>query len=149
MTPDVAIRQVFDWFNANGGANRPFAEPPTVQGVNTKIGGSLDSPNSIEYAAGVSRLLGERGSARADYVFRDYNDFYILRTDLSTGKVTDDLGKVYDLSLVENSNDLERRYQGASFQVRIALAVVSTWEGTTRSHAPGGTSTAKIPPADR
>ena len=45
VTPDVAIRQVFDWFNANGGANRPFAEPPTVPGVNTKIGGSLDSPN--------------------------------------------------------------------------------------------------------
>ena len=49
-------------------------------------------------------------------MFRDYNDFYILRTDLTTGKVTDDLGRVYDLSLVENSNDLERRYQGGSFQ---------------------------------
>ena len=118
VTPDVAIRQVFDWFNANGGANRPFAEPPTVQGVNKKIGSSLDSPNSLEYAAGVSRVLGQRGSARVDYVFRDYNDFYIDRTDLSTGKVTDDLGKLYDLTLVENSNDgLERRYQGASFQV--------------------------------
>jgi hypothetical protein len=117
VTPDVAIRQVFDWFNANGGANRPFAEPPTVAGVSTKIGESLDSPNSIEYAAGLSRLLGERGSARVDYVFRDYNDFYILRTDMSTGKVTDSLGKVYDLSLVENSNELERRYQGATFQL--------------------------------
>jgi len=117
VTPDVAIKQVFDWFNANGGETRPFGEPPTVQGVNTKIGGSLSSPNSIEYAAGVSRLIGNRGSARVDYVFRDYNDFYILRTDLSTGKVTDNLGKVYDLNLVENSNDLERRYQGASFQV--------------------------------
>ena len=117
VTSDVAIKQVFDWFNANGGANRPFAEPPTVQGVSTKIGGSLDSPNSLEYAAGVSRVLGQRGSVRVDYVFRDYNDFYILRTDMSTGKATDNLGKVYDLSLVENSNDLERRYQGASFQV--------------------------------
>ena len=121
-----------------------------MPGVNTQIGGSLDSPNSLEYAAGVSRLLGERGSARADYVFRDFNDFYVLRTDLSTGKVTDNLGKVYDLSLVENSNDLERRYQGASFQVDLSL-----WrrrrrrQGTTRCHARGAISTAKIPRADR
>jgi hypothetical protein len=116
VTPDVAIQQLFNWFNANGGAARPFAEPPSVQGVNTRIGGSLDSPNSIEYAAGVSRQIGERGSVRADWVFRDYNDFYILRTDLTTGKVTDDLGTVYDVSLVENSNDLERRYHAGSFQ---------------------------------
>ena len=44
-----------------------------------------------------------------------------MRTDLSTGKVTDNLGKVYDLNLVENSNDLERRYQGGSFQVDVSL----------------------------
>jgi len=116
VTPDVAIRQVFDWYNANGGANRPFAEPPSVQGVNTRIGESLTSPNSIEYAAGVSRLLGERGSVRVDWVFRDFNDFYITRTDLTTGKTTDALGRVYDVSLIENSNDLERRYQAGSLQ---------------------------------
>ena len=116
MTPDVAIQQVFNWFNANGGSSRDVRGAAIVQGVNQKIGESLDSPNSLEYAAGVTRVLGERGSVRADYVFRDYNDFYILRTDLTTGKVTDDLGRVYDLSLVENSNDLERRYQGGSFQ---------------------------------
>ena len=116
VTPDVAIQQVFTWFNANGGSSRTFAEPPIVPGVSQKIGKSLESPNSLEYAAGVTRVLGERGSVRADYVFRDYNDFYILRTDLTTGKVTDDLGRVFDLSLIENSNDLERRYQGGSFQ---------------------------------
>ena len=62
MTRDVAIRQVFDWFNANDGSDRPFAGLPIVAGVNTLIGGSLSSPNAIEYAAGVSRLLGERGN---------------------------------------------------------------------------------------
>jgi hypothetical protein len=116
VTPDVAIQQVFNWFNANGGANRPFSGPPTVAGVNTLIGDSLASPNAIEYAVGVSRLLGERGTIRADYVFRDFNDFYVSRTDLTTGQTTDALGKVYDVTLVENSNDLERRYQGATFQ---------------------------------
>ena len=116
VTPDAAIQQVFNWFNANGATNRPFAEPPTVQGVNTRIGETLDSPNSIEYAAGVSRLVGERGSVRLDWVFRDFNDFYITRTDLSTGTTTDALGRPYDVNLIENSNDLERRYQGGTVQ---------------------------------
>jgi hypothetical protein len=122
VTSDVAIRQVFDWFNANGGANRPFAGSPTVAGVNTLIGDSLASPNAIEYAAGVSRLLGQRGSVRVDWVFRDFNDFYVSRTDLSTGKVSNSQGTLFDVTLVENSNDLERRYQGGTFQANYRIA---------------------------
>jgi Carboxypeptidase regulatory-like domain/TonB dependent receptor/TonB-dependent Receptor Plug Domain len=115
VTPDVAIQQLFDWFNASGGTNRPFRSAD-VPGVNTFIGDSLKSPNALEYAAGVSRLLGERGSVRVDYVFRDFNDFYVSRTDLSTGQTTNSLGRSFDISLIENSNDLERRYQAAAFQ---------------------------------
>jgi outer membrane receptor for ferrienterochelin and colicin len=115
VTPDVAIRQLFDWFNANGGTNRPFLSAD-VPGVNTFINGSLDSPNALEYAAGINRQLGQRGSVRVDYVFRDFNDFYIQRTDLTTGRVTNALGTVFDVNLVENSNDLERRYQGGTVQ---------------------------------
>jgi len=122
VTPDVAIRQVFDWFNANGGTSRPFAEPPTVAGVNFMIGGSLDSPNAMEYAAGVSRVLGQRGSVRADWVFRDFNDFYITRTDMSTGKITNSQGTTLDINLIENSNDgLERRYQAGTFQANYRI----------------------------
>ena len=94
-------------------------------------------------------MLGERGSARVDYVFRDYNDFYILRTDMSTGKVTDNLGKVYDLSLVENSNDLERRYQGASFQVTYRFGGGVDAGGNYTLSRTWETSTARIPLAGR
>ena len=87
-----------------------------MAGVNYRIGDSLDSPNAIEYAAGVSRVLGQRGSVRADWVFRDFNDFYITRTDLSTGTITNSQGTVLDMNLIENSNDLERRYQAGTFQ---------------------------------
>ena len=94
---------MFNWFNANGGANRPVRSAD-IPGVNTLIGGSLDSPNSIEYAAGVGRLLGQRGSVRVDWVFRDFGDFYSTRTDLSTGQVTNAQG-TFDVNLIENSND--------------------------------------------
>ena len=115
VTPDVAIQQLFNWFNANGGTNRPFRSAD-VPGVNTFIGDALKSPNALEYAAGVSRLLGQRGSVRVDYVFRDFNDFYITRTDLGTGQTTNSLGQRFDINLIENSNDLERRYQAGAFQ---------------------------------
>ena len=119
-TPD-AIGQVFNWFNANGGVNR-IPVSASIPGVNSFVGEDLNSPYSYKYAAGVSRTLGQRGNFRVDYVFRDYNDFYVSRTDLTTGTATAPNGVVFDIALVENSNDLERRYQGGTFQTTYRLA---------------------------
>ena len=136
VTPDAAIRQLFDWFNANGGTNRPFLSAD-VPGVNTFIGESLDSPNALEYAAGVSRVLGRRGSVRADWVFRDFNDFYVQRTDLTTGRVTNSLGTEFDVNLIENSNDLERRYQGGTVQATYRFGAVDVGGNYTLSRTWG------------
>jgi outer membrane receptor for ferrienterochelin and colicin len=114
--PAAALQQLFNWFNANGGTNRPFINP-SVPGVNEKIVESLKSPYSVEYSGGVSRTLGARGTARFDYMFRDYHDFYSMRTDLSTGRVSNALGTEFDLSLLENTDDRKRRYQGVTGQV--------------------------------
>src|SRR5207248_6079426 len=63
VTTDVALQQLFAWFNANGGQSRPFVGT-SIPGVATKIVGGLDSPNVIEYAAGVNRQIGSRGAIR-------------------------------------------------------------------------------------
>jgi len=110
-TPD-AIRAVFAWFNANGGANLPLNGAPTIPGLTPVIQGSLASPNNLEFAAGVNRQLGSKAAVRADYVYRDFRDLYVSVLNTSTGKVTDQFGKTYDLALVENSNDLSRRSSG-------------------------------------
>ncbi len=116
VTSEVALRTLFDWFFANGGTNRPF-NTADVPGVNTFINGSLKSPNSNEYSAGISRAFGGRGSVRFDYTFRDYHDFYVQRTDLSTGRVTNSLGQAFDINLVENTDALKRRYQSGAVQL--------------------------------
>jgi hypothetical protein len=54
---------------------------------------------------------------RFDYVYRDFNDFYSQRTDLSTGQVTNTAGQTFDVSLVGNTDDLKRRYQAGTWQV--------------------------------
>jgi outer membrane receptor protein involved in Fe transport len=113
--PD-AIRQLFAWFNANGGANLPLNGAPTIPGVTPQIQGSLDSPNNLEYAVGVNRQFGSRAALRADYVFRDFRDFYVTVLNTTTGRTQDQLGKSYDLGLVQTSNDLKRRYSGVTTQ---------------------------------
>ncbi len=115
VTSDVAIRQLFVWYNANGGANLPLNGAPTIPGVSPQIG-DLQSPSTWEYATGVNRQIGGRAAVRVDFIYRDFNDFYIDRT--TPGQTAADReGRRYDLVLVGNENDLlERRYAGLSMQ---------------------------------
>jgi len=121
VTTDVALQQLFAWFNANGGQTRPFTAT-SIPGVATKIPNGLTSPNVLEYAAGVNRQLGTKGAIRVDYVFRDYRDFYATVTDQTTGKVTNSIGTVFDLSQVQNTDAVFRRYQGVSTKLTYRLA---------------------------
>jgi carboxypeptidase family protein len=120
VTSDVAIQQVFNWFNANSGtAMSPVRA--TYPGVSVKIPQGLDSPDSIEYALGVSRQLGSRTTLRLDGVFRDYRNFYSQRIDMSTGRVTDPSSNRFDVIAIENTNDVTRKYAGltASMTYRV------------------------------
>ncbi len=112
-----ALATLWGWFNANGGTNRPTRGAPSIPGVNTKVGDRLKSPNAREFTIGFTHRLGTRGSVRADGVFRSFKDFYSTRADLSTGKVTDNLGRSFDLRVTENTNDVERSYKGMNLQV--------------------------------
>ena len=114
-TTPQAIQQLFNWFFANGGTGRPYSLVD-IPGVSTVIGGSLNSPNVNEWAVGLSKLF-DRGSIRADYVYRKYADFYATRADTSTGKTQDKLGNEFDLSLIENTDVVNRNYKGVTFQV--------------------------------
>jgi len=120
MTTPQAVQTVFSWFNANGGTGRPFSLVD-IPGVSSRINGSLDSPNADEWAVGISRQIGGRGSMRADFVYRNYNDFYATRTDATTGRVTDPIAGTLDFSLLENTNVVDRTYKGVTFQATYRL----------------------------
>ena len=70
----------------------------------------------MEYSGGISRTLGARGTVRADLVYRDFRNFYSLKTDLTTGPIQDSLGNRFDLSLIENTDRTERKYVGLTTQ---------------------------------
>ena len=115
MTTDAVLRSVFAWHESLGGNNRA-ASLSNLPGVNMKIDEPLSSPYSMEYSTGIARALGERGSVRADIVYRDFRNFYAIRTDRETGTVTDAKGNRFDLSLVENTDRTERQYAGLTTQ---------------------------------
>jgi hypothetical protein len=126
VSAEQAVEQVFAWFDANGGPNLPLDGSPTVRGVTPQILGSLRPPSNWEYSTGVSRQLGSRATARADFIYRRFEDFYIQRTDMTTGRATDTRsfaptavqGRQYDLSVIENDDngELTREYAGLTLQ---------------------------------
>ena len=154
VTTDVALRQLFDWFNANGGTSRTPVSAD-VPGVNIEVADSMQSPSSYEFATGVSRAFG-RGSVRVDYVYRDYEAFYIRQTDLTTGKVTNALGREFDVNVIKNSSgdDLTRRYQGgtvsadyrahANIQAGVSYTLSRLWGNVDGENAASGPITTTI-----
>lgn len=117
MTAEQALPILFDWFFANGGTSRATRTAPSIPGVTTKVGSDIVSPNSNEYSIGVMRKLGNRGTARLDWRYRDYRDFYGDYRDLSTGRIADPTGREFDLIIVDNTNSIDRSYKGLVGQV--------------------------------
>ncbi len=123
-----ALAALWAWFASTSGCtatpnqtcqpNLPTNGNPVIPGVAQRIGDDLTTPSNIEYAVGVSRNFGARAALRADYVYRNFKDFYVSRTDLSTGRVTNSVGQNFDLTLIENDTEeiYKRRYSGVSMQ---------------------------------
>ncbi len=111
-----ALQTLWDWFFANGGTSRVTRGAPSVPGVTSVINDTLKSPSVDEFATGLTRRLGTRGLVRLDGVYRKNRDFYSAHRDISTGKVTDPNGRVFDLTVTENTNDLDRTYKALNLQ---------------------------------
>jgi hypothetical protein len=111
----VALQQAFQWFLDNGFTNRAIISQ-NIPGFNSKLQGSLKSPSMREYTVGAGLQLG-KGYFRADYINRDWQNFYANFTTLPIGTVTNPAtGTPSDLSLIGNSNVPTRKYWGAQFQ---------------------------------
>jgi outer membrane receptor protein involved in Fe transport len=121
LTQNEVIKQIFDWFDSLGGTN-PGSKVPIRDifipgGTSVIKGGSLESPYTQELSLGITKRLGTRGVFRADLIRRDSKAFYSVRTTLATGKVNTPNG-LTDLSVLENSDKLQRQYTGLHTQAQ-------------------------------
>ena len=121
---DQALQIVFDWFQRIGGTGSFPTARAIVPGLTTRIReGSLRSPSVKEYSFGIGTAFGSKGHGRADFLYRDFDDFYSNRLDLTTGRsAPDQFGNVYDVAEIENSNRLDRRYTAVQTQFRYSLS---------------------------
>ncbi len=128
-----AITQFFAWFN--GLTSEQKIERligADLPGYSKFIPESLSSPSTDELTVGVAKRLGREGLVRLDYVSREFKDFYIDRTDTTTGTATDPYGQVFDRTFVENDDGkLERKYQAlmvsASYRLTDAVSLGGNW----------------------
>lgn len=117
---EQVIQQMFDWFDAQGGINNTeLINDVSFPGYTSRIGKNLTAPTMEEYSIGYGGQIGNRGYFRADLIDRNWNDFYLLRKDSTTGKVhlpAPSTASV-DQGVIETGNaDLERAYKALQTQ---------------------------------
>jgi len=117
LTAAEALPMLWDWFFANGGNDRPTRTTPNIPGLSTRVRGGVTSPSTNEISAGIANHAG-RAEWRLDYVHRKSADMYGDFLDLSTGRVNDDTGRPFDLTLVGNTTKARRTYDGLTADVR-------------------------------
>ncbi|HSP14618.1 MAG TPA: carboxypeptidase regulatory-like domain-containing protein [Thermoanaerobaculia bacterium] len=112
----TAFQTMYNWFQSQGGVNgvQPFFG--VIPGLNTKILGSLKSPDVNEVTLGAGSQIG-KGFVRLDLINRNWGNFYANRVDQSTGQVVDQFGNPNDIQQIFTSDqNLERTYRAASIQ---------------------------------
>jgi outer membrane receptor for ferrienterochelin and colicin len=117
-TSEQVVAGVLNWFNANGGADfahwqGAYPVGLTIGGVSTRLAGKLKAPGVDEWSIGAGFQIAPTAYVRADYITREWSDYYAQITNQQTGSVTEPIsGAISDLTLVTNSDDLTREYEG-------------------------------------
>jgi hypothetical protein len=114
------LEELFKWFlspEIGGTSNTSNLVGTRLPGYNTRLDGTLQSPNVDEFTVGLGAQVGTNGFLRVDLVDRTWNDFYTVSTapndQLANPFVT---GEFLDVATTENTNDIERTYQALQLQ---------------------------------
>ena len=112
LTAEQALPILWAWFDKAGGNNMTTRQAPSIPGVSTRVGSGVKSPSTNELAFGVSHQLGQKGIVRVDYVHRKSVDMYGDFLNTSTDYVLDPTGRKYNLTVVGNTEQARRTYNG-------------------------------------
>lgn len=162
MTTADAIQAVFDYFNnTQGGTGNRTANnlrangTRTIPGYATYFDGTLSSPYVREVTLGYGTQLGYSGYVRGDVIQRDWRDFYAASITTATRRTNTPLGIPVDLTLLRNSNDVQREYRALQLQARWAVKrfdvgahyTYATLRGNDEGESPTSGAVANVDPA--
>jgi outer membrane receptor protein involved in Fe transport len=140
-TPTTQVlQQMYSYLGVTGTGMFPTtvsADGISLPGVNQQIISPLKSPNANEYSVGFGGSLGSNFSYRVDGVRREFNDFYALERNLSSGHVSDALGNEYDLGVYANTNAAMRNYSAMNTSISYRWNALNVGGNWTWSHTIG------------
>ena len=138
------LEQVFEWFlnacvdpndrSTCGIGNTDLLVGAGIPGVNQIFDGTLQSPSVDEFTVGFGTTVGRTGFVRADYINRDFQDFYSTFT--TPNSTVEAAGNLLDLTRYGNTNNLTRTYDAIVLQggfrpmSRLMLGGNYTWSET-------------------
>ena len=93
--------------------DHPWFRSASIPGASTVFVEPIVSPAMDEITLGVGTALFGSAFVRADYIMRDWNNFYQNLLTLETGKTADGRG---DRSIMRNTDELVREYRGVHLQ---------------------------------
>ncbi|HEX7138746.1 MAG TPA: TonB-dependent receptor, partial [Vicinamibacterales bacterium] len=121
----TALKMIHDWLVSFCGGelsasnpclqNQYLARSSSVPGYSAAVG-SLASPYVREYTVGYGAQWIPSLFTRVDFVARDWRNFYASHVDTTTPQDVDLLGIHHDVSIITNSNLIQRKYRAAQFQ---------------------------------
>jgi len=120
LNPQQALTQLFAWFDSVGGTSATqFMIGSSVPGLAARFEESLTSPSVDEFTIGYGTRIGNNAYVKADFITRDWNNFYAGRLNLSTGQSLDAFGNRGDVAVTENDDgSIKRKYNGVQFQAQ-------------------------------
>ena len=155
-TAQQVVQAAISWWQAKGGFNETLnpAEDVSIGGVSTRLQeGGVAAPGMNEWTLGAGFQYSPTGYIRADYIKRDWDNFYTSRTNLTTGRVTLPNGNPADVTIIGNDDsNWERTYDAVQLQAnqrffnRLQVGGSYTWselkgnlEGETAGSGPVST----------
>jgi hypothetical protein len=151
-TSEQVVRAAINWWQAKGGFNGTLnpAEDVSIGGVSTVLQqGGVAAPGMNEWTIGAGFQFSPTGYVRADYIDRDWDNFYTSFTNQTTGRVTLPNGNPADVTVIGNSDTWERTYKAIQLQAsqrffnRLQVGGSYTWselrgniEGETAGSGP-------------
>lgn len=93
---------------------RTNADVVREPGISLVLQDGLESPSADESRLGYAKRFGTRGHIKADYIHREYKDFYVGLTNREIGYTPDGTN---DLQVLANDDgNYERKYDGVQLQ---------------------------------
>ena len=150
-TAEEVVRHAITWWQANGGLNANPSQS-SIGGVSTQLIGSIQAPDMDEWTIGAGWQMTRNGYVRADYINREWGNFYGSFINQETGQVDLPGGNAADLQLIGNTDVFEREYRAIQLQAnqrlfgRVDLGGSYTWSelqgnvtGESSGSGPGAT----------